>query len=181
MEIVVTVPEITLATVVADVISVDEDGESYPDGVETVGDKVAKRIAEAVFRAPEYTGLKARVTEIRTEMIREKLDPIIMEALQNPIRKTNSWGESSGEPTTLRDVIMDEAQKAWTPNRNSHHSNTKSIDQVIAEAVRKELHGEVAKAVKQAQDAALKAIGDIAGAPVVEAVRKALAAPVQSA
>jgi hypothetical protein len=174
VEIVVTVPKITLATVVADVISVDEDGESYQDGVETVGDKVAKRIAEAVFQSPEYTSLKTRVTEIRTELIREKLDPIIEAALQNPIRKTNSWGEASGEATTLRDVIMDEAKKAWTPNRNSYSNSDRSIDQVIAEAVRKELHGEVQKAVKKAQEAALKAVGDLAGAPVVDAVRKAL-------
>lgn len=175
MHIEVTVPEVTLASVVADVTSEDEDGYTHHEGVETVGDKVAKIIASNVMQSPEYTSLKERVTGIRTEMIREALGPIILEALQNPIRKTNSWGEPSGGETTLRDVIMDEAKKAWAPSRSGYNDREKSIEQVVAEQVRKHLHGDVEKAVKAAQTAALKAIGDIAGAPLVEAVSKALA------
>lgn len=174
MELKVIVPEITLATVVADVFSVDEDGESYQDGVETVGDKVAKIISKEVMRSPSYNSLRDRVTTIRDEEIVKALTPIIDQALHNPIQKTNGFGHPVGEPTTLEELIMDAAKKAWTLSRNNYGDREKSIDQVIAEQVRKHLHAEVAKAVKEAQEAALKAVGELAAAPVVEAVRKAL-------
>jgi hypothetical protein len=178
MEIKVIVPEITLATVVGDVVSYDEDGDALVEvGVETVGDKVAKIISKNVMQAPEYTDLKAKVSQIREEEIRAALKPIIEEALQAPIRKTNSWGDPTGQETTLRDIILDEAKRAWATDRNNSYSSnreTTDIRTAIREEVRKHINGEVAKAVKEAQNAALKAVGDLASAPVVDAVRKAL-------
>jgi hypothetical protein len=127
------------------------------------------------MRSPEYTGLQTKVSQIREEEIRAALKPIIAEALQKPIRRTNSWGDATGEETTLKDVIVDEARKAWTVDRNAYSNNQPTdIRTAIQQEVRKHINGEVAKAVKEAQIAALKAVGDLASAPVVEALRKAL-------
>lgn len=174
MKIEVIVPEITLGTVVADVFGVDDEGEAFHDGVETVGDKVAKLIAQAVMKSPEYTSLRDRVTQIRTEEIRAGLQPIIREALERPIRKTNRFGESTGGETTLSEIIMEEAKRAWDTRPGDRYNQAPTVGDTIQAEVRKQIGAEVQKAVKQAQDAALKAIGDLAGAPVVEAVKKAL-------
>lgn len=174
MEIKVVVPEITLNTVIGEVVRFDEDGDPVPDGEITVGDKVAKIIANEVMRRPEYASLRERVVQIRTEEIREALRPVIAETLAGPIYMTNTYGERTGKETTFKELVMEEARKAWATSKNHHGSRQDTVPDLIAAEVRKQIGGEIAKAVKAAHDAALKAVGDVAAAPVVEAVRKAL-------
>src|ERR1041385_8531249 len=100
MEIKIVVDEVTLSTVVGDVVRVDEDGDEYVDGHSTVADKVATLIKDAVVRSPEYTSLKERVTEIRNQEIREAVKPLIRQALERPIKRTNYYGEPTGKETT---------------------------------------------------------------------------------
>lgn len=174
MEIKIEVPEVTLNTVVGDVVRVDEDGDEYLDGQMTVADKVAQLIKAEVVKHPEYENLRKRVTEIRNQEIREAVKPLVREALERPIRKTNYYGEPVGQETTLSEIIMDEAKKAWSTSKDSYGSRQNTLQDVIAAEVRKHIQGEVAKAVKAAQEAALKAVGDLAAGPVVDAVRKAM-------
>lgn len=174
MDIKIVVDEITLDTIVGEVVRVDEDGDEYVDGHSTVADKVALLIRDAVVKSPEYTSLRERVTEIRNQEIREAVKPLIREALERPIRKTNFYGEATGKETTLSEIIMDAAKKAWATSKDSYGSRQSTIQDMIAAEVRKHISGEVAKAVKEAQEAALKAVGEIAAGPVVDAVRKAL-------
>lgn len=176
MEIKIIIDEITLDTVVGDIVSFDEDGDAVVHkGQVTVADKVAEVIAKTVMKKPEYATLRERVTQIRTEEIRARVAPVIEQALQAPIQRTNSYGSPLGEPITLTELIMEAAREAWQPERNSYSSsNTNSIDKMIATEVRKQISGEVTKAVRSAQEAALKAVGEIAGAPMVDAVRKVL-------
>lgn len=174
MKIQVNIPEITLDTVVAEIVRVDEDGDEYPEGTSTVADKVAKIIANEVMRKPEYAALRERVTNTRQDMIREALAPILAEALQKPLYKTNTYGERTGQTTTLTEVIMEEARQAWALSKNSYGSRQDTINEIIAAEVKKQITGEIQKAVKATQVAALKAVGDLAAAPVVEAVKQAL-------
>lgn len=174
VDIKITVDDISLSTVVADVISYDDDGDAVPEGVETVGDKVAQIIAKEAMRRPEYATLRDRVTEMRKEIIREELRPIITAALHAPLRKTNTYGEPTGATTTLNEMIMEEAAKAWATSKDSYGRDKTTVQDVIRTEVRAHINEAVAKAVKEAQEAALKAIGDVAASPVIEAVKKAL-------
>lgn len=174
MEIQVIVPEITLRTVIGEVVRFDEDGDHFPDGEITVGDKVAKIIAEGAMRNPEYASLKERISNIRSEEIREVLKPVIREALEGPVYKTNTYGDRTGQQTTLRELIQEEAAAMWSTSKNTYGSRQDTVAELVAQEVRKQIGSEVAKAVKQAHDAALKAVGDIAGAPIVAAVKQAL-------
>lgn len=171
MKIEIVIPEVTLNTVVADIVSFADDGDEVCEGQATVADKVARLIADAVMRSPEYTRLKNRVTEIRTEEIREQIRPIIAEALQSPIRKTNTWGDPVGEETTLKALIMTTAKQEWSAK---DRYSSPWIQETIRTEIRKHIGAEVQKAAKETRDAALKALGDMAAAPVLDAVKKAL-------
>lgn len=73
-------------------------------------DRVVDRLDAEIMR-----GLAQRARQIRDEVIREEIEPLIREALSGPIMRTNSYGEPiSGSETTLRDVIMDHARRALT-------------------------------------------------------------------
>lgn len=175
MKIEVIIPEITLQTVIGNVISYDEDGDAVVEGSATVGDKVAAIIAKNVMAHPDYRSLQERVTALRDEEIREQLRPIVAEALQKPIQKTNSYGSPVGQPTTLTELIMESVTKYWNPNSTDRYgSRDQTLPGLIDATVRKELAAEIPKVVKATKDKALKVIAEHLNQPMMDAVREAL-------
>lgn len=177
MNITVNVDEISLGTVVAEILEYDnEDGETRPIGERTIGDIVAEKLLERLVnsdRGTGYQGLMTQVRDIRAEVIREAVRPQIEDAIAAPVQKTNSYGDAIGEPTTLRDLIVDEARKAVNQpaDRYSSEKGTfleRAVRQAVQEALgteikdavtaaRKGVAGEIGKTVAAAVDAGLKA------------------------
>lgn len=174
MEIKIVVDEVTLNTIVGEVVRVDEDGDEYLDGHMTVADKVATLIKDAVVRSPEYTGLKERVTEIRNQEIREAVKPLIREALERPIRKTNYYGEATGQTTTLSELIMEEAKKVFTEVKDSYRDKRPFIQAVVADEVQKAFQKDIQEQVKQAREAIAKQLGQNVYQDVVKTALEAL-------
>jgi hypothetical protein len=177
MNITVNVDEVSLDTVVAEVLGYDhETGESYPERERTIGDIVAEKLLERVInhdRGSGYQGLLTQVREIRAEVIREAVRPQVEEAIAAPVQKTNSYGDPIGEPTSLRDLIVAEARKAVNEPADRYSSRggsflqqaiEKAVKDALAdeiksavEAARKGVAGEIGKTVAAAVDAGLKA------------------------
>jgi hypothetical protein len=175
MEIKIVVDEVTLNTVVGDVIRVDEDGDEYVDGQSTVADKVAALIKDAVVKSPEYAGLRERVTEIRNQEIREAVKPLIREALERPIRRTNTWGEQVGKETTLSEIIMEEAKGVFAATRDGYDRNRPSfVRQVVAEEVQKAFKADIQEQVKKAREAIATQLGTAVYQDVVKTALQAL-------
>lgn len=177
MNITVQIDEISLSTIVADVVSYDDEGDTVTEGQATVADKVAEIIAKNVMRSPEYTALKERVAEIRKEVIREEIRPLIQEALSKPIQKTNTWGNPVGEPVALPELIIDEARKALTEPKDSYRSKEPYVSEVVRLAVRamfdKELKEQVDQArVKLQKELEAQMYVRLVQPAVVEAVKK---------
>ena len=167
MNITVKVDEISLDTAVAEVFAYDEDGDAYARGERTVGDLVAGQIVDRLVRGANtgWPGLVAKVTEIRNEVIRETVRPQIEEAVAAPFRKTNSYGEPVGEPTTLRQLIVDEARKAVNEPADRYSSST-FLQQAVRAEVQKALAKEIADAVKQAREQVAAEVGQHVAAAV---------------
>lgn len=178
MNIEIKVDDITLSTVVADVMTYDDDGDLVPTGKEkTVADLVAARIVASVVRDDRYPRLKERVTQIRDEEIRAAIRPSIVEAVTRPIKKTNSYGEATGQVTTLSEVIVDEARK-FMKEPADKYSREKGT--VLEAMVRAEIHkafgAEIADAVKQARELVAGELGDKVSDQISAAVRAGLKA-----
>ncbi|GAA4891132.1 hypothetical protein ACFPM3_20375 [Streptomyces coeruleoprunus] len=174
MEIKILIDEITLDTVVGDVIRYDEDGDAYCDGKATVADKVAELIKDAVAKTPEYTSLRERVTSIRTEEIRAAVKPVIQEALKRPIQRTNYYGEATGKETTLSEIIMDEAKKTFTEVRDSYRNKRPFINEVVQAEVQKAFGTYIQDEVKKAREAVAAELGSKVSATVAQSVLDAL-------
>ncbi|MEV7814284.1 hypothetical protein AB0P05_26700 [Streptomyces flaveolus] len=174
MEIKIVVDQVTLDTAVAEVVRYDEDGDAYTDGQMTVADKVAKLIKDAVVKSPEYTSLKERVTQIRNQEIREAVQPLIREALERPIRKTNYYGEATGQTTTLSEIIMDEAKKVFTEVKDSYRDKRPFIQAVVADEVKKAFQKDIQEQVQKAREAIATQLGTSVYQDVVKTALEAL-------
>lgn len=175
MNITVTVDEVALTTVIADIVEYDEDGDANVVGTKTVADLVATRIVDRLIKdSDRWPSLRERVTQIRDEEIRARIVPSIEAALTNPIRKTNSYGEAIGSETTLSELIATEAQKQLTSVDPYNRSKGSIVSQLIAAEVKKAFEAEVNAAVKQVRDAVAEEIGSTASAQITAAALAAL-------
>lgn len=111
MQITVNVDQVDLTSVVGDVRRYDDDAEEYVTEGRTLGDLIAERVAKSIRESDAYPGLKKRVADIREEEIRARVAPDIEAAMAAPIRQTNRYGEPTGQATTMRELILEEARK----------------------------------------------------------------------
>jgi hypothetical protein len=175
MEIKVVIDEITLDTVVGEVVRVDEDGDAYTDGHLTVADRAAELIMQHVLKRPEYTTLAERVTRIREEEIRAAVKPLVQQALERPIKRTNYYGEATGQETTLSEIIMDEAKKVFTSAKASYRNNTPFIAEVVRSEVQKAFQADIQEQVQKARAAIAAQLGANLSEQVVKTALAALA------
>lgn len=178
MNIEIKIDDITLATVVADVMEYDEEGDLVSSGKErTVAELVAEQIVERVVRDDRYPRLKDRVTAIRDEEIRAAIKPAIEQAVNRPIKKTNTYGEATGQETTLSEVIVDEARKYMKEPADAYRREQGTVLQKLVRAeVQKAFETEIADAVKQARDMVANQLGDTVSAQIAAAVKAGLKA-----
>lgn len=168
MNITVNVDEVSLDTAVASIVRYDGDDSEYMAGERTVADLVAELIMARLMKDERYGYLRDNVLNIRKEVIREALAPVIEEALTGAFCKTNSYGEPiAGTQTTMREVIADEAKKLMTQPADNYHREKGTLLQVM---VRKEveaaLGAEVKDAVKKAREQVSAEIGQMVATAV---------------
>ena len=161
---------------------VDADGEYAGSGPTTLEDVVlgmaAKQLADRAMRShDDYRPLTDRVRKIRDEVIREKIDPIIEEALSAPIRKTNSFGEPTGSETTLRTLIADQAEQALkvsnTNNPNRFRDTDTTLTKFIAAEIDKALKKELKGALDEAKAQVLARVQEAGGEVIADTLKRA--------
>jgi hypothetical protein len=170
VNITVKVDEISLSTVVGDIYS--DDGVCV-EGKRTVAHLVADMIVDRLAQDRDrWYEMSRTVTEIKREVIREAVLPMIEQAIAEPIHKTSAYGDHIGGPVTLREVIVDEARKvinAKDPNDYRGEKGTFLV-RVVREEVSSALRAEIADAVKQAK----AQVADEIGRQVASAVTNAM-------
>lgn len=166
MNITVQVDEITLDTVIRKIYDDDDGPATY-----TVGDAVAFQLVDRIVRSESWPSLRDRVTEIRDEAIRDRVAPLIEEALTGSIQKTNLYGEPTGQQTTLREVIMAEVKRAMTKPTDSYSRSGQTIvGKIVADEVSKAFTTVVRDEVEKAKALVAEQIG----AAVAERVQATL-------
>jgi hypothetical protein len=162
MNITVNVDEVTLDTAVAQIIRWDEDGEQNVSGTRTVAEIVAEQITARLIKDDRWRSLRDKMFEVRTEVIREALAPIVEQALAESFQRTNSYGEPAGGTVTMRQVIADEAKKFMTQPADTYNRDKGTVLQVM---VRKEVEAalgtEIREAVKKAREQVSAEIGQM--------------------
>lgn len=175
MNITIQVDEISLSTAVADVIGYDkDDGAPHKAGERTVGDVVAEKIVDRIIETGDdhWQMLRERVRDIRAEMIREAVRPSIEEAISAPLRKTDGFGEPMGGPTTLKQIIVDEARKMLSkPASTDYRSSQTVVQKIVAEEVKQAFVAEIKDAVKQAREQVAGEIGQQVASAVSAAMK----------
>jgi hypothetical protein len=174
----IKVDDVTLSTVVADVVDFDEDGDLVSSGKEkTVADLVAEQIVARLVRDDRYPRLRDKVTEIRDEEIRAAIRPAIVEAVTRPIKRTNGYGEPTGQETTLSEVIVDEARKFMKEPADKYRREDGTVLQkLVRDEVHRAFGAEIADAVKQARELVATQLGDKVSDQITAAVRAGLKA-----
>ncbi|MET8081848.1 hypothetical protein [Streptomyces sp. NPDC005303] len=176
MNIEIKVDDITLSTVVADVVAFDEDGDAYTEGSKTVADLVATQIVERLVKDNQWPSLREQVMEIRKEEIRAAVRPSIDEALARPIYKTNGYGERTGQETTLAEIITDEARKQLAEPVDRYRTEKGTVlQQAVRAEVKKAFETEIAEAVQAARDLVTQELGAELTEKVTATVTAALA------
>ena len=102
MNITVQVDEVTLDTAVREATEYDEDADGFRQPP-TVGHLVAAQIVDRLIRTDGWQSFSSAVLQVRTDLIREAVRPLLAEAIAAPVQKTNSYGEPVGGTVTLRE------------------------------------------------------------------------------
>ena len=156
----------------------DEDGDFV--GGKTVAGAVIAKLVEQAAKGSYSDALKRRVQEIRDEAIRAAIEPVIAEALNKPLVKTNSYGEPTGQETTLRELVMEKTRKTLGIStedgyRNGRYEHSTTLERLVRAQVDAAIKEEIAEAVKAAKEAVPKQLGASIADTVAAVVRDALA------
>ena len=167
MNITVNIDEVSLSTAVDEITGYDEDGDWTGKRYRTVGELVAAQILDRLVRDNHWNRLRDQMLEIRGEVIREALLPVVEKAMGESFQKTNNFGEASGAPVTMRQVIADEVKRILTNPADNYSRDKGTVLQVM---VRKEveaaLGAEIRDAVKQAREQVSAEIGQLVATAV---------------
>jgi hypothetical protein len=122
--------------------------------------------------------LGGRVRAIRDEIIRDAVAPIIEEALSGEIIRTNGYGEPTGQPTTLREIITKDAQAALKLVPRANRGTRSSYDmtpatKVMEAEVDRVVTAEVKAIVQQVKDETRDAIREAAATQIAAAATSA--------
>lgn len=153
---------------------IDEDGDRVPGG--TLRDAIVRQLVDKYSRSDTWKGIAERVQAIRDDEIRAQLAPVVAEALNGPIDRTNSYGEKTGQTTTLREIIAAEARRYLNePSERYNTDRTSRLQVEVRKAVAAAFKDEVAGAVQEVRDAVSAAVGGNFTEMVSAAVSQALA------
>lgn len=167
MNITINVDEVSLSTAVAEIIQWDEEGDQYAKGEQTVADLVAAQIVAKLVGDRSWPSLREQLLEVRKDVLREALTPVIEEAMTSVFQKTNGYGEPAGPKVTMREVIADEVKRLMTQPADSYNRDRGTVLEVtVRKEVESALGAEIRNAVKQAREQVSAEIGQMVAASV---------------
>lgn len=131
-----------------------EEGDSYQRGLlGVIAPMVTTELVRKITVADEWSGLAKRIRDIRDEEIREQLRPMVAETLSASIQRTNHYGEPTGDPVTLREVVAETGRKLLIePQRNGSGYSTNET--LVRRLIREEVDAAFGRELKAALDEA---------------------------
>lgn len=143
MEIKVTVEDIDLKVVIGD--RWDDEGERVNA---TLGDRIAEEIVNRIMRDAGWRDFVQHVQDIRDEEIRTSARAEIAAAITKPFKKTNPFGEETGETTTLRESIAKQAREVLlSANKGGYNMSREAED--LSKLIKREAANAVTTLLKK--------------------------------
>lgn len=146
-------------------ITIELKLEAHTGEEENLGEYIARLAARQLvdsYGESERSTMRVAARAFYDERIEAALEPMIEEAVNGAIQSTNSYGEPTGEPTTLREVIVKRATDILNKQDTSYHARDtrmgvlKIVDASVAKTMDDELkktvakvHAEVAKSIRE--------------------------------
>ena len=135
----------------------DDEGEPYIEPT-TLEDIVIEAAAQMLFRqvtgsrlgGEDFSWVRAfreRFESIRDEQIAEVIRPRIEAAMTEQIQKTDSHGHACGEPQTVGEMVLQQAQAWMTKEVGDYHSRSTQLAKLIAAEVNSKLTREFQDAI----------------------------------
>ncbi|KKN74322.1 hypothetical protein LCGC14_0391230 [marine sediment metagenome] len=165
-------------TIDLDKIYVGEDGQTAGDQVLAMA---ASQLLEQLGRDEALSNLRAKASNIRDEMIRERFAPLLETALDAAVQRTDAFGQTKGEPTTFREVVVEQIQKFLTEkrydNRVGHTSQRTAVQEFIEESVDRVVKRELTAEITEAREQVAAAVRDQGAAVIQETIARLAAKP----
>lgn len=166
---------IDLTTVIGDEIAYyNSETERTEYSPRTLGDLVAEKLADKMWNETDRYSIAKQAMARRDEVIREKVEPIITEALTGTFRLTNTYGEPTGKETTLTALIVDEAKKVIGGGRDNYGRGSTLAQRIIREEVDAQLKNELSKAVAAEKEKVIAAVRAKAADLIADAVKQGI-------
>lgn len=178
MEIKIEVSELTMDSVIGEVLGQDDEtGDTYPVGSVTLRELVAEKIVDRLVQDREvWPKLHELVTQVRKEIITAKVEPQVIAALENPIQRTNDYGDPKGDPITMRDLIISTTQSLLNkPAKGSDYRNPRTwFQDVINTRVDAVIRADITAMAQQMKEGVKQALNAQLAAALAKDVGKDL-------
>ena len=169
----VEVAGIGLDTIISEIMRWNgPDDEPSVEGHVTIGSIVASQLTALLVKDDQWPQLREQALRIREEMIRTALAPLLEEALTQGFRKTNGYGEPTGDPVTLRQIIIGEAHAMLKAPNDSYRNEVSPLKKLIRTEIEAMLAKEIKEVVAAARQGVADEIGQMVSAAVAEGMRK---------
>lgn len=145
------------------------------EGRTTLADDVVNRASHLLLTkvsSDDYRPLRERVADIRDAVIREKVEPLIEEALTKSVQPTDAFGEPKGQPVTLREVIVKTTTEYLRKPKDSYGSSKNPVQEFIRAEVEHAFKTELNKVVAAAKAEVLAAVKAQAADVITETVAR---------
>ena len=137
-------------------------GKIYGEG--SVANSIAEHAARQLLKAESEVAneFHSRVKRITDEEIGKTIQPMICEAISAAVQLTDSFGQSKGEPTTLREIIVKRVEEELRSAQRADYIDTRHrnlpllqvmIEREVARAVKEDLTEAMNNARKQVKEA----------------------------
>ena len=137
-------------------------------------DLIVNAAVGKLAKNPEWEGIQDRVRRIRDEEIRIHVSGLIEDALTAGLRKTNTYGEPYGEPTTLRTLIGEEVRSALAKAADRYGSRESIVRKLVREEVDKALRKELSEAIAEEKAKVVAAVRGQAAELIAKAVTEGI-------
>ena len=138
---------------------------------EALLDRLERRLV-ASFQAQANQMLSTALAQ----QVKAKAVELVEEAVNAPIRKTNSWGEATGVETSLRQMLHDEVQSLLTKQSQGYGSRDSKtfIQTLVGSQASVMLEKEFQVALNEGKEQVLAAVKNRAAEVISESLRRAV-------
>ena len=103
------------------------------------------------------------------EAVTGKIGDVFLDVVDNPIKKTNAWGEPKGDPVSLREVILEHAQTWLAEKVDSRGERTRyhgdkgcpRIEFIVRKVIQDEFNSLMQEEIKQLREIARAEIAEL--------------------